>query len=163
MSSFLSVTGTVTQIQPNTDGTSATYGCSLTMTIQTFYQGVVVFTVSGDTYVVDNARIQTGDQVTVFYDANAPVPLIYPPRYRAVVIAKSGRYQYYLGEFYNNFVSTDQTIRLNSDAPINFLLPNGQTYYGALVGKTALVEYTVSTRSIPALVTPNRVIIFCYA
>lgn len=161
MSSYLSVTGTVTQLQPAEDENGSSYGCALIMTIQTFYQGIAVFTLSGDTYVVDNVNIKPGSQVTVFYDGNAPAPLIYPPRYKAVLAASSGRYQYYLGEFYNSFVSTDQTIQLNGDIPINFVLPNGQTYSGAIVGKTVLVEYTASSRSIPAFVTPERVIVFC--
>lgn len=161
MSSFLSVTGVITQIQPSAnDGTS--YGCSLTMTVQTFYQGVVIFTISGDTYVVDNAPLISGDQVTVFYDGNAPAPLIYPPQFKAVVAARSNGRQYYLGEFYNNFISVDQTIQINESVPIRFLLPNGQTFSGAIVGKTVLVEYTTSSRSIPALVTPTRIIVFCY-
>lgn len=162
MSSFLSVTGVITQIQSDVnDGTS--YGCSLTMTVQTFYQGIVIFTVSGDTYVVDNALLQTGDQVTFFYDGNAPAPLIYPPQFKAVVAAKSNRNQYYLGEFYNNFISVDQTIQINESGPLRFLLPNGQPFSGAIVGKTVLVEYTTSSRSIPALVNPSRIIVFCYS
>lgn len=161
MSSFLSVTGVITQIQPAADdGTS--YGCSLTMTVQTFYQGIVMFMVSGDTYVVDNTQLQVGDQVTFFYDGNAPAPLIYPPQFKAVVAAKSNRYQYYLGEFYNSFISVDQTIQINESVPLRFILPNGQNFSGAIVGKIVLVEYTTSSKSIPALVNPSRIIVFCY-
>lgn len=163
MSQFIPVTGTITQITPSADIGGKTCGCSLSMTVQSFYQGVNVFTVTGDTYVVNNTQLRPGDQAIFFYDGNAPATLIYPPRFKAVVAAKSGRFQYYLGEFNNNFTSSDQTIRLNSDAPIPFLLPNGQPYSGSIAGKTVLVEYTTSTRSVPALVTPERVIVFCYS
>lgn len=163
MSSYLSVSGVITRIQPLTGVNSSQFGCTLNMSIRSTQQGEVNFTLNGDTYVVDNTTLRPGDQVTVFYDGNAPAPLIYPPQYKAVVIAVSTYYQYYLGEFYNNFVSTDGTLQLNSMASLNAYLPNGQIYSGALAGKTVLIEYTTSTRSIPAQTTPNRIIVFCYS
>lgn len=163
MSSYLSVSGVITRIQPLTGVNSSQFGCTLNMSIRSTQQGEVNFTLNGDTYVVDNTTLRPGDQVTVFYDGNAPAPLIYPPQYKAVVIAVSTYYQYYLGEFYNNFVSTDGTLQLNSMASLNAYLPNGQIYSGALVGKTVLIEYTTSTRSMPAQTTPNRIIVFCYS
>lgn len=161
MSSYLSVTGVITQIQPAGSG-SSDYGCTLTMAIQTNYQGNVVFTVNGDTYVVDQTPFSVGEQATFFYDGDTPVPLIYPPQYKAVVAAKSSNRQYYLGEFYNHLLSLDQTIQINRDVPLNLSLPNGQPFTGSIAGKTVLVEYTSSTRSIPAIVTPTRIIVFCY-
>ena len=163
MSSYLSVSGVITRIQPLAGVNSSQYGCTLNMSIRSLQQGEVNFTVTGDTYVVDNTTLHPGDQVTVFYDGNAPAPLIYPPQYKAVVIALSAYHKYYLGEFYNNFVSTDGTLQLNGMAAQGTFLPNGQIFSGALVGKTALVEYTSSTRSIPAQTTPDRVIVFCYS
>lgn len=161
MSSYLSVTGVITQIQPAGSGGSD-LGCTLTMAVQANYQGNVVFTVNGDTYVVDQTPLGAGERVTFFYDGDAPVPLIYPPQYKAVVAAKSANRQYYLGEFYNHLLSTDQTIQINRDYPLNLSLPNGQPFTGSIAGKTLLVEYTGSSRSIPALVNPTRIIVFCY-
>lgn len=162
MSSYLSVTGVITQIQPVNTNSSSELGCTMTMAVQTYYQGNVIFTLNGDTYVVDNAPLSVSDPVTVFYDGDAPAPLIYPPQYKAVVAARSSRSQYYLGEFYNNLLSTDRTIQLNGDVPLKLYLPNGQPFYGAITGKTVLVEYTSATKSIPAFVTPTRIIVFCY-
>ncbi|MEF9940133.1 MAG: hypothetical protein RR768_08450 [Clostridium sp.] len=161
MNSFASVTGIITQIQPD-PGDGASYGCSLTVTVQTFYREIVIFSLNGDTYVVDNALLQAGSQVTIFYDKNAPAPLIYPPKFKAVVAAVSNNRQYYLGEFYNSFISTDQTIQINETTPLRFFLPNGQIFSGAIMGKTVLVEYTSASKSIPALVTSSRIIVFCY-
>lgn len=161
MSSYLSVTGVITQIQPFIDN-STNYGCTLIFTVRTASQGEVQFTLNGDTYVVDNTPFNPGDRITLFYDGNAPMPLIYPPRYQAVVAAIAGFYQYYLGEFYNSFISTDGQLQINNEVQLNSYLPNGQVYNGALAGKILLVEYTSSTRSIPALVNPNRIIVFCY-
>lgn len=161
MSSYLSVSGIITQIQPAGSG-SADYGCTLTMAVQTNYQENVVFTVNGDTYVVDQTPLSTGMQATFFYDKDAPVPLIYPPQYKAVAAAPSSDRQYYLGEFYNHLLSRDQTIQINPDIPLKLSLPNGQLFTGSIAGKTVLVEYTSSTRSIPPIVSPTRIIVFCY-
>ena len=162
MSSYLSVTGVITRIQAAAES-STQYGCTLNMTVNTFQQGEVHFTLNGDTYVIDNTTLKPGDPVTVFYDGNAPAPLLYPPQYQAVAAAVSSYYQYYLGEFYNHFISTDGTLQINPSAPLNAYLPNGQAFTGALAGKTVLVEYRASTRSIPAFITPERVIVFCYS
>lgn len=162
MSSYLSVTGIITQIQPFANNNASDYGCTLLFTLRNSTQGEVQFTVNGNTYVMDNIPFNTGDRATFFYDGNAPAPLIYPPRYQAVVAAPANYYQYYLGEFYNSFVSTDGTLQINTEAAINAFLPNGQIFSGALAGKTVLVEYTSSSRSIPALISPNRIIVFCF-
>lgn len=162
MNSYLSVTGIITQIQPMANNQASDYGCTLLFTVRTGSQGEVQFTVNGNTYVMDNIPFNSGDRITLFYDGNAPAPLIYPPRYQAVVAAHSNYYQYYLGEFYNSLVSTDGTLQINSDAVINAYLPNGQIFSGALAGKTVLVEYSSSSRSIPALINPNRIIVFCF-
>lgn len=163
MSSYLSVSGVITRIQPLTGTNTSQCGCTLNISIRSFQQGEINFTVTGDTYVPDNTTLHPGEQVTAFYDGNAPAPLIYPPQYKAVVIAISTYQQYYLGEFYNNFISTDGTLQLNSMAALNTFLPNGQLYSGSLAGKTVLVEYTSATKSIPAQTTPNRIIVFCYS
>lgn len=66
MSSYLSVSGVITRIQPLTGVNSSQYGCTLNMSIRSLQQGEVNFTVTGDTYVVDNTTLHPGDQVTVF-------------------------------------------------------------------------------------------------
>ena len=166
MNSYLSMTGVVSQIQPSAvsgAGTEAQaeQGCRLSLTLQTYYQGTVLFTLTGDTYVLDNETIQPGDQITVFYDGNAPVILIYPPTYQAVLLAKSSGRQFYLGQFNDSLVSTDNALQLTVDQNTPVLLPNGQIFYGKIAGKTVLAEYQASTRSIPAQTTPDRLIVFC--
>ena len=163
MSSYLSVTGILTQIQPLAGNDGAAYGCTLALSVRTQNSQEVQFTMNGDTYVVDNVPFNPGDRVTVFYDTDAPAQLIYPPRYQAVAAATASYYQYYLGEFYNSLVSTDGTLQLNGNVPLNAFLPNGQIFSGALAGKVLLVEYAASTRSIPAQVTPSRLFVFCRA
>lgn len=161
MSHYLSLTGTITQMQPLTDN-STNYGCTILFTVYITGQNEVQFTVNGSTYVPDNTPLQIGDRVTFFYDGTAPMPLLYPPRYTAVAAALSEHGHYYLGEFYNSFISADGSLQINeTENPLPMYLPNGQIYSGALAGKTVLVEYTTSTRSIPALIQPTRIFVFC--
>lgn len=160
MSTYVAVTGIVTRIDPLSSGSN--YGCTILLSVRTSQENEVNFTLTGDTYVVDNFSFNPGERITVFYDQDAPAPLIYPPQYRAVAAAISSYHNYYLGEFNADLVSTDGTIQLNDSAPLNTYLPNGQFYSGALAGHIAMVEYTNSSKSIPALVTPERVFVFCY-
>lgn len=49
---------------------------------------VVFFVVSPNTYFAEQALAGAGDDVTGYYDGNAPAILIYPPQYPALVITK---------------------------------------------------------------------------
>lgn len=160
MSKYLSMTGVVSQILPGS-GDGAEEGCSLTLTLQTYYQGTVLFSFTGDTYVADNETIYPGDQITAFYNGELPVELSYPPSYCAVLLAKSAGRQFYLGEFDSNLLSADGSLQLSVSPDTKIVLPNGQTFTGIIAGRTVLAEYQASTRSVPAQAVPNRLIVFC--
>lgn len=49
--------------------------------------------VSSNIYLVDHVRIAVGDWVSGYYDGDAPVPLIYPPQYRAIVMIQESSLQ----------------------------------------------------------------------
>ena len=99
MNAYISVSGIVARIEPVIP-TQADYGCTLNLTLRSFSQGEINFTMNG--------------------------------------------------------------FQISNSAPLNMILPNGQTFYGALAGNTVLVEYTAATRSIPAQIQPDRIIVFCY-
>ena len=50
--------------------------------------GISHFIISADTYVIGEVRLRPGMNVTAFYDASLPIPLIFPPRYQAVIIGR---------------------------------------------------------------------------
>ena len=60
MSSYLSVTGILTQIQPLAGNDGAAYGCTLALSVRTQNSQEVQFTMNGDTYVVDNVPFNPG-------------------------------------------------------------------------------------------------------
>lgn len=161
MSSYFSSTGVISAIEPAAE-TPSDYGCRLLVSLRSYNLGIQQFIVSGNTYIVDHIPFNTGDRVTFFCDSSSPAVLSYPPRYHAVAAANAGQYQYYLGEFQNDLISTDGQFQINNSVPLPMYLPNGLVYSGTLAGKPVLVEYLSSTRSIPALITPQRIIVFCF-
>ena len=50
--------------------------------------GINNFIVGPDTYVIGEVRLRPGMQVTAFYDADLPIPLIFQPQYKAVIIGR---------------------------------------------------------------------------
>ena len=158
MREFTPISGTIVSIE-NFDPT--TY-CTLLIGIRSQNQEMNYFIVDLETYIVNDVTLRRGNMVTAYYDASLPVPLIYPPRYRAVVISRTSRdYFVKVASFDENLVSSDGTLRLNIAPQTAVLLPNNQRYLGALENRDLVVLYRNSTKSIPALTTPSKVIVLC--
>jgi hypothetical protein len=66
----------------------------LMITVQNGQGEIVNFITGPETYYVNHALLSIGDQITGFYDATAPVIMIYPPQYGALIIMKENRYYY---------------------------------------------------------------------
>lgn len=87
MITFLSFQGTITAITNFPTKRGAESGCRQMLSLENKNQEVVHFITSKLTYFHNHQAFIPGDNVIGFYDANTPVPLIYPPRYRALVVA----------------------------------------------------------------------------
>lgn len=153
---FQAVTGIIQNI-------SYSYGdcCSQTILILT-NNGSVNLVVGPDTFVADQTRLRTGMRITGFYDANLPVPLIYPPQYQAVAVTRSNpQEQVMLSYFDNTLTASGQALRLNIAPSTQVATSNGQRYSCTPADKLLMVYYRQTTRSIPPQTTPTRVIVFC--
>ncbi len=64
--------------------------CSQMVSLRT-ENGVVNFAVDMDTVIIDSRQLRQGMRVAAFYDSTLPVPLIFPPQYRAQIITVLGR------------------------------------------------------------------------
>ena len=94
MVNFLSFNGIVNMISDFPIGQNdESAGCYKLISVNNGIGNVVNFVVSPTTYFVDHFMAVVGDQITGFYDANALLPFIYPPQYRAIVMAKDNQYQ----------------------------------------------------------------------
>lgn len=144
------------------DATGEGLGCYKLMSVEDGYGTLVNFVVSPTTYFVDHVMLTLGDMVTGFYDTNAPVPMIFPPRFNAIVMEKNSQYQNVEVDFFNSLlVSSDNNLRLNIAPWTQIVLENGQAFTQNLENRNLIVIYGATTKSIPAQTTPYKIIVLC--
>lgn len=162
MALYTPVVGIITNIEYLNTGNQSS-GCTLLFTLEGENPaGTFQVQLPANAYVLNLHPFQIGDRATFFYDSNAPMILIYPPRYTAI----AGAYTPHgtsamLDVFQYNLMNSDNTLMLNMawNTPVTLL--NGQPFGGNLEDKLLLVHYSMTTRSIPAQTTPEQVVVFC--
>jgi len=162
MAFFQSYHGTITKIDDFSTGNRENLGCTKFMSVENREGSIVNFVVAPSTYFVDHVTMSVGDIVTGFYDANVPTPLIFPPQFQAIVMARASRNQNVkVDRFNRQLVSSDGTLALNISPSTQKVLENDQFFTGNLENRNLIVIYGASTRSIPAQTTPYRIIVMC--
>ncbi len=135
--------------------------CSQMLSLRT-ENGIVNFAVDMDTVIIDSRQLRQGMRVAAFYDSNLPVPLIFPPQYRAQIITILGRNeQVMLNYFDEDLTAADGSLALNLSAGTVVKTINGQNITCNLGDHLLLVYYTVTTRSLPPQTTPRKIIVLC--
>lgn len=135
--------------------------CSQMLSLRT-ENGIVNFAVDMNTVIIDSRQLRQGMRVAAFYDRNLPVPLIFPPQYRAQIVTVLGRNeQIMLNYFDSALTAADGSLQLNIAAGTVIKTINGQNITCNLGEHMLLVYYTVTTRSIPPQTTPGKIIVFC--
>ena len=123
---------------------------------------IINVVVDGETMVIDNVRLRPGMRIAAFYDANLPVPAVYPPQYRAEIVTSLRRgQQVVLDYFDDSLTSADYSLRLNIGPMTNVRTANGQSYGCSPENSELLVYYTTTTFSIPAQTTPQKIVVMC--
>lgn len=162
MINFFSFSGVVTDIYDFHMQGGEDAGCNMIMSVRDDGENVVNFVVSPDTYFLDQEMIHVGDFITGYYNGNAPAILIYPPQFPALIIVKYQEYQNVKVDFFNNrLVSSDNMLKLNIGLDTLIMLKNGQAFHGNIANRDLIVVYGASTRSIPAVTTPDKIIVWC--
>ncbi|MEG1255939.1 hypothetical protein [Clostridium sp.] len=162
MKNFLSVEGIVTCIEIMKTTTDDESGCTMLMSVRGKSDDNFNLVVSINTYFVDHVNIRPGDNIIAFYDAFAPVPLIFPPQFRAIVIAvKSKKQNVEVDHFNRKLINSDGMLKLNISHKTQILLQNNQTFLGNIENRNLVVVYGSSTKSIPAMTTPSKIIVLC--
>ncbi len=137
-------------------------GCYKLITVENEQGDVVNFVVSPCTYFVNQSIVSVRDWVTGYYDANAPVIMIFPPQYRALIMVLESRFQDVKVDYFDSdFLSRDGQLKLNISRNTQVLLPNGQPFTKNPANRDLIVVYSYSTRSIPAQTTPSKIIVWC--
>lgn len=125
-------------------------------------EDIVNIVVSGDTQVMDHVRLRTGMRIAAFYDTDLPTPAVYPPRYRAELLAVLRRGQQVLLDYFDDaLTSADGSLKLNIGPMTNIVTANGQPYVCSPENAELLVYYTTATLSMPAQTTPQKIIVMC--
>ncbi|NLL80189.1 MAG: hypothetical protein GX234_10490 [Clostridiales bacterium] len=156
------VYGVITQIQDMRMGSSRNSGCTKLITLETEDGNPVNFVVSPSTYILDQVTFYESQPVVMFYDPMAPMPLIYPPQYRAVVAGENvPDVNVTAGYFDRNLLNADGSLRLNLSPQTVVVTSNNQNYTGNPGGRDLVVVYQETTRSIPAQTTPVKVVVLC--
>ncbi|WP_411336335.1 hypothetical protein [Ruminococcus gauvreauii] len=154
--SFVPVTGIIREITPMTGEC-----CNRMISIMSS-GGITNFVVAPETFVVGCTRLRPGMRVAAFYDSDLPVPLIFPPQYRAEMITVlRPNENVKLDYFGKDLTSSDGTLSLNISRSTNVTTVNGQRFDCSPGGRILLVYYFNTTRSIPAQTTPEKIIVFC--
>lgn len=116
--------------------------------------------ISDDTYILNNAEITVGSVITGFYDANAPMIMIFPPQYKAEVVAIENKEQNIkVDVFDKDLVSADNSLKLNISQETEIITKDGKAFTGQLENQKLVVIYGPSTRSIPAQTSPNKIVV----
>jgi hypothetical protein len=162
MATFASFQGKVTNIDDFFSSNTAERGCKKIFSVVNRDGAIINFIVTPETYVVNHTSIQVGDIVTGFYDTSLPVPLIYPPQFTAVVMAKNSRYMNVTVDYFNRrLINSKQNLQLNIGPETIIILKNDQIFTGNLGNRNLIVLYDRTTRSIPAQTTPSQVVVLC--
>ncbi len=116
--------------------------------------------VSADTYFTHEKEIKEGSKITVYYDANMPMIMIYPPQYKAdVVVAGDVKESIKVDLFNRNLTSADGQLKIKVGKDTEIVTQDGKKYEGNLSNKNLVVYYTVATKSIPAQTAPSKVVV----
>lgn len=153
---FTPVTGIIRTITPQPEQC-----CNQMISLLT-ESGPVTLLLTPETYVAGARPLRPRMRITAFYDANLPVPLIFPPQYTAILITPvSPGQNVAAGHFDENLLAEDGSLKLNIGRSTAILTANGQRFGCDPGGNLLLVYYGASTRSIPPQTTPDRIIVLC--
>jgi len=163
MINFLSITGTITNIEDFwINESQESLGCYKLLSLQDDNGSLTNFVVTPETYVLNNEILLPGDSVTGYYDGNAPVPLIYPPQYRSLVMHKTRAFPNIKVSYFNSqLISSDNQLKLNFSPSTLIVIRNGLLFTLNPANHNLIVIYGSTTRSIPAQTTPFKVIVLC--
>lgn len=158
---FASVTGTIVDMVPTRTGRRVD-GCTIFTTVEDEDGNTINFIMNPATYIVDGVTLSVGMLCTFWYRTDVPVPLIYPPQYRAVAAALVKNDRFIDVSFYNaSLVNEEQTLQLNIDGSVDLRTTNNQYFQASPANHNLVVIYETSTRSIPAQTTPSKVVVLC--
>jgi len=142
---FKSFTGTVKEVSDSENIKGAKF-----VLVESENGEVANIIISKETYILDNATISKGEVITGFYNANAPMIMIYPAQYNSeIVIVNNKDYTVKADIFDENLVSYDNLLKLKISDKTEILSQDGAQFKGALANRKLLVIYDVAAQTNP--------------
>ena len=131
-------------------------------------ENTIIFTASGD--VTDISAVKAGEKVSVFVDADTPIPEIYPAKYPAsyVVIGDGENYAgvdidvYTESDSLGMYLNGSKNLAINVDENSTIVPADGTKIhidYTDLAGRELAVFYSKVTMSIPGQTYPDKIIV----
>lgn len=172
-SNFLSFTGTIIEILDEPESTNDEFEM-FTIIIEDDEQGIAIFNIFNNTFILGEAPV-VGQSATGYFLAMGPMPLIYPPHYNIVVLSTLQEEDLFTEtdsrlvsqnikvdlfmETDGQLISIDNMLQITIGDETVIEDTFGEQFTGDLAGRNLVVLYGVSTRSIPAMTTPDRIIV----
>lgn len=155
------IAGTITQIHDFYDENENVVEGKKFVQVKDENDQEATFFVTEDTYFATESEYKVGDELIGFYEANAPMLMIYPPRYNLEVVAVKTEDSLNIkaDRFDEDLVSYDNSLKLNVSDETEIVLENGDSFDGELANRALVVYYDVSTRSIPAQTIPQKIVV----
>lgn len=152
---YMHYTGKVSQIQPHPQLEGAKY-----LTLDSEESGPANPLITADTYIV-GGDIAVGDTVTLFYEADKPMIMIYPPQYdAAILIVNPDENTFVTADLFDDdLLSRSKKMILTIGDQTELLSPDGKIFEDSPAGHRLLVFYTVAAESYPVQVTPEKIIV----
>ncbi|RIX52119.1 copper amine oxidase N-terminal domain-containing protein [Paenibacillus nanensis] len=153
--SFASLTGTVKDI---TELTSDNAASKQLLAVEIKDGELVHLIVSNNTYI--DEELAAGAEIVAFYNANAPMTMIYPPRYdvEAIALVKDDR-SVMVDRFDETLLNAGQTLKLNISEETIVTAQDGEAFEGDLTNRKLFVEYQAVALSLPGQTTPTRIVV----
>ncbi|MCL2405423.1 MAG: hypothetical protein FWC92_07750 [Defluviitaleaceae bacterium] len=102
---------------------------------------------------------EVGDTITGFHLMTTFMRAIYPPQYDVSVIVNGDFENIAVDRFDDELISYDGNLRLNIGEDTEIILQDGELFDCELAHRKLVVLFDISTRSIPAQTTPNKIIV----
>jgi len=162
---YMSITGLVVNVEEVETGLSVELAIP-----STDRDGTAFLNITDATVFPFEEELEEGDTVTAFYLANAPMILIYPPRYNAaVVVAGVPESTSVIVDRFNavegsegRYLAQGGNLIINLGPDTEVVLADGTEFnfeYGGIDGRRLVVIYGVATRMMPPSTTPTKIIV----
>lgn len=139
---------------------SATQKGTLIARVENADDSIADVIISPKTVRATDGKIAVSAQIVAFYDATAPMLMIYPPQYNAKVVAVLGEGQSItVDRFDKNMLSSDGSLKLNITKETKIVSESGKTFSGSLANRMLVVLYGIVLETYPMQTAPEKVIV----